>query len=286
MENFDSLFGTQAEDLPEQPFDKEAWAERKQSVRAELYEMIDAQADRTLCEPDMLAAYLKMQARLGKMSVANTLLVAAKRPDATRVMSFEDWQQKGRSVKRNEKALLVLETNGEYQREDGSMAPSFDVKRVFDVSQTHGKPLAQRATFSMTLFAKVRALMKDTPVPLKTSDRISESVCALYSPEDNTVYVARTQDWDKLFFTISRELARAGGTGDTFLCDCAANIVCERFGVPMTICDRIPDEYTALDVKEKRSALSEMREAANEIIERVDRNLYAEYQQQKNQPER
>jgi len=127
MDNFDSLFGTQPEELPEQPFDKEAWAERKQSVRAELYEMIDEMADRTLCEPDMLTAYLKMQARLGKTSVANTLLVVAKKPDATRVMSFEDWQQKGRSVKRNEKALLVLEANGEYQREDGSMAPLYDL---------------------------------------------------------------------------------------------------------------------------------------------------------------
>lgn len=286
MENFDSLFDAQAKNLPEQPFDKEAWAEKKQTQRAELYEMTDETADRALCEPEMLAAYLGMQARLGRTSVSNTLLVMAQRPDATRVMAYEDWQQKGRSVKRNEKALLVLEANGEYQREDGSMATSYDVKRVFDMSQTHGKPVQQRATLSMPLRAKLKALMTDTPVPVKPSERVSESIGALYAPEDNTVFVARTQDWSKLFFVVARELARAGGTQDTFLCDCAANIVCERFGVPMVTCDRIPDEYASLDVREKREALGEVRETANDIVERTDRNQYAEYQQQKNQPER
>lgn len=286
MESFDSLFDTQAKTQPEQPFDKEAWAEKKQAQRTELYEMIDEMADRVLCEPDMLATYLRMQAWLAKTSVSNTLLLTAQKPDATRVMSFEDWQQKGRSVKRNEKALLILEANGEYQREDGSMATSYDVKRVFDVSQTHGKPVLQRATLSMPLRAKLKALMTDTPVPVKPSERVSESIGALYSPEDNAVYVARTQDWNKLFFVVAREFACAGGTEDTFLCDCVANIVCKRFGVPPMTCDRIPDEYAALGVREKREALGEVREAANEIVERTDRNLYAEYQQQKKQPER
>ncbi len=280
MESFDSLFDMQAKNQPEQPFDKDAWAEKKQAQRAELYEMIDEMVGRALGEPDMLAVYLQMQARLGKTSVSNTLLITAQKPDATRVMSFEDWQQKGRSVKRNEKALLILEANGEYQREDGGMATSYDVKRVFDVSQTHGKPVQQRVTLSMPLRTKLKALMTDTPVPVKPSDRVSESIGALYSSEDNT------QDWNKLFFVIARELARAYGTEDTFLCDCAANIACERFGIPPMTCDRIPDEYAPLDVREKREALGKMREAANEIVERTDRNLYAEYQQQKNQPER
>lgn len=286
MENFDSLFDTQGTSQPEQPLDKEAWAEKKQAQRAELYEMIDETADRALCEPNILASYLQMQARLGRTSVSNTLLITAQKPDATRIMSFEDWQQKGRSVKRNEKALLILEANGEYQREDGSMATSYDVKRVFDVSQTHGKPVSQRITLSMPMRMKLKALMTDTPVPVKPSERVSESIGAVYSPEDNTVYVARTQDWNKLFFVIARELTRAGGTESTFLCDCAANIACERFGIPPMTCNRIPDEYAALDIREKREVLGEVREAANDIVERTDRSLYTEYQQQKNQPER
>jgi hypothetical protein len=41
-----------------------------------------------------------------------------------------------------------------------------------------------------------------------------------------------------------------------------------------------------LDTSGKRAVLGSIREAACDIMERVERNLYAERQQQKNQPER
>lgn len=285
MENFDSLFSSQQQ-CSEQPFDKKQWAQQKQEKRQELYDTIDEMADRTLSEPEMLAAYIKTQARLGMTSVANTLLIAAQKPEASYVMSYDDWTQKGRSVKRGENGFFILEANGEYTREDGSLATSYDAKCVFGISQTHGKPIQQRATLSMPLRSKLKALMTDAPVPIKSSENVTESVGALYSQEDNTVYVARSSDWNKLFFAIARELARSDGEKDTFLCDCAANIVCERFGIPPIKCDQIPDEYSSLDVWEKRSALGKAREAACEIVERALRTLYAERQQQKNQPGR
>ena len=219
-------------------------------------------------------------------SVANTLLIAAQKPETSYVMSYDDWTQKGRSVKRGENGFFILEANGEYTREDGSLATSYDAKCVFDISQTHGKPIQQRATLSMPLRSKLKALMTDAPVPIKPSENVTESVGALYSQEDNTIYVARTSDWNKLFFVVARELAREEQGDNTFICDCIANIVCERFGVPSVPCDQIPDELSALDVREKRSVLGIVREAAWDINERVDRNLYAERQQTRNQPER
>ena len=278
MENFDSLFSNQQQ-CSEQPFDKKQWAQQKQEKRQELYDTIDEMADRTLSEPEMLAAYIKTQARLGMTSVANTLLIAAQKPEASYVMSYDDWTQKGRSVKRGENGFFILEANGEYTREDGSLATSYDAKCVFDISQTHGKPIQQRATLSMPLRSKLKALMTDAPVPIKPSENVTESVGALYSQEDNTIYVARTSNWNKLFFVVARELAREEQGDNTFICDCTANIVCERFGVPSVPCDQIPDELSALDVREKRSVLGIVREAAWDINERVDRNLYTERQQ-------
>ena len=285
MENFDSLFSNQQQ-CSEQPFDKKQWAQQKQEKRQELYDTIDKMADRTLSEPEMLAAYIKTQARLGMTSVANTLLIAAQKPEASYVMSYDDWTQKGRSVKRGENGFFILEANGEYTREDGSLATLYDAKCVFDISQTHGKPMQQRATLSMPLRSKLKALMTDAPVPIKPSENVAESVGALYSQEDNTIYVARTSNWNKLFFVVARELARAEQEESTFICDCAANITCERFGVSSVPCDQIPDELSTLDVREKRSVLGIVREAAWDINERVDRNLYTERQQTRNQPER
>ena len=138
----------------------------------------------------------------------------------------------------------------------------------------------------MPLRSKLKALMADAPVPIKPSENVTESVGALYSQEDNTMYVARTSNWNKLFFVVARGLAREEQGDNTFICDCIANIVCERFGVPSVPCDPNPGEPSALDGREKRRGLRIVREAAWDINGRAQRNLYAERQQTRNQPER
>lgn len=283
MENYDNLFEQQPEQM-EQPFDREAWAEQKREQRQELYDLIDEISEKTLADPSALSDYLNMQARLGKTSVANTLLVVAQKPDATFIANYDDWQKRGRSVKRGEKGMMVLEANGEYERPDGTIGVNFDVKRVFDISQTYGKPARERT--NPPIKTALKAITTNVPVPVKLSESVSQSVGAMYSEKDNTVYVARGVEGNELFFALSRELARAHSGQETFICDCAANIACLRYGVPAKYCDRIPDEIASLESREKRSALNIVREAACEITERVDRNLFAERQQSRNEPVR
>lgn len=291
MENYDSLFENQsASQQHGQQFDKEAWAQRKQEERAHLYEVINGMADKTLSDPEALSGYLAMQSRLGRTSVANTLLVLAQKPDTSYVMGFDDWQQRGRAVKRNEKAIMILEADGEYKREDGTMGTSFDVKRIFDVSQTHGQPLRERTQASMR--SRLKALTTNTPVPIRVSDSVSQDIGAMYSDKDNTIYVARNMEGDILFAGLACALVHAENmTGDAsrdaFISSCAADIVCLRYGVTVVpSCEQIPESVSALDTAGKRTVLGSIREAACDIIERMDRNLYAERQQQKSQPER
>lgn len=284
MDNFDALFENGKSEA--QRMTTEEYAEMKKAERTELYEKMDGMADKVLSEPSALHNYLSMQAKLGRTSVANTLLVLAQKPEATYVADFETWKEKGRSVKRNENGIKVFEQNGEFTRDDGSVGLSYNVRRVFDVSQTRGRQPQPRATLTMPLKEKIKALMKNTPVTVRPSEQVSESVGALYSAEDNTIYVARTNDWNKLFFVVARELARAEGHEDTFICDCAANITCERFGVPQKNSDAIPNDIAEMEPREKRAILSDAHEAASNTIERVDGLLYAELQKQKSQPER
>ena len=283
MENYDNLFEQQPEQT-EQPFDREAWAQPKREQQQELYDLIEEMSEKTLTDPSALSDYLNMQARLGKTSVANTLLVVAQKPDATFIANYDDWQKRGRSVKRGEKAALVLEANGEYERPDGTMGVNFDVKRVFDISQTYGKPIRERT--APPIKTALKAITTNVPVPVKLSEGISQSVGAMYSEKDKTIYVAKGVEGNNLFFALSRELARAHSGANTFVCDCAANVACLRYGVPAKYCDRIPDEIAALESREKRSALNIVRDAACEIAERVDRNLFAERQQSRNDPVR
>ena len=97
MENFDNLFENQyVGKQAARPFDKEAWAQRKQEERAHLYETIDGMTDLTLSGPEALSNYLTMQSQLGRTSVSNTLLILAQNPEASYVMIFDDWHERGR----------------------------------------------------------------------------------------------------------------------------------------------------------------------------------------------
>jgi N-terminal domain of anti-restriction factor ArdC len=230
-----------------------------------------------------LTEYLNMQSRLGKTSVGNTLLVLSQKPDATYIADYDDWQKKGRSIRKGEKGMLVLEADGEYAREDGSMGVSFKAKSVFDVSQTSGQQLRERTQSPVKTL--LRALMTDTPVPVKLSDNVSKDIGAIYSREDKTVYVARGLDGNSLFKLIACELAHAETEGNDpqrvgFVSSCVANIVCKRYGIDVPEYDQIPESITGLSVLDKRSILGKIRETACDMSERIDKNLYAERQQQ------
>ena len=266
----------------EKEFNFEEWVERKQARRAALYSKVDEMADKALSDKEVLSNYLTVQAKLGKTSVANSLLIAAQKPDATNLRSFEDWQQRGRSVISGEKGIEILVADGEYERADGTIGTSFEAKKVFDVSQTKGRKVFQRN--HPPIKAALKALMTNAPVPIKPDDSIAKNIGALYAEGKKVIQVAPGLENNELFFVVARELARADGCDNTFLCDCAANIACIRYGIEPKECDGISDEFRSLEPREKRDALSIIRDTACTIAERVDHNLQAE--RNKNDPER
>jgi len=267
---------------PTEEFDLEAWTEQKQERRQALYDTVDKMADKTLSDPAALSAYLDAQARLGKTKVSNTLIILASKPETTQVMSFDDWQKRGRSVMKGENGFDILESKGEYERDDGTKGRNFDPKRVFDISQTYGRKVWERR--NPPIKSALKALTTNTAVPIRLSDNVPQGIAAEYSQMDLVVYVARNAPDNDKFFAIARELARAEQGDNTFLCDCTANIVCLRYGVPAKHCERLPEEVTSMDTREKRGALDMVRDTAVSAMERVDRNLALE--RQKDEPER
>ena len=272
-ENYDALFQESPQAVapapsePRAPMDKEAWAAKQKEQRETLYERADRMAD----DPAALQRYLKAQALLGRSGVTNTLLLMEQCPGATRVHSFEEWQRMGRSVKRGEQANLVFERGREYVREDGSMGAFQNVKRVFDVRQTAGKPLRQPPIHPVR--NRLKALMTNTPVSVRLSDEISQSLGALYQEDKNIVQVARGLDGDALFFVVARELARSETRASTFACDCVANIMCNRYGMTPRYSDQVPEEFANLEPQGKREVLVSVRNAACAMMERMDRSL-------------
>ena len=283
MENFDELLEKQ-----EQQYSKEEYAAYKQQERDELHQTVEDMTERVFSDPKQLGEYLEMQAQLGKTSVGNTLLAMAQNPKATYILTAEEWAERERGIRKGQgrSAIKQFKQDKEYEREDGTMAMGYKVERCFDVSQTYGRKVPERATKSMPIKSKLKALMTGTPVPVRLSDSLDQNAGAVYSEENKAVEVARGLDGNKLFFCIARELARAEHNLAPFSCCCAAAVTCKRFGIPISLPNRIPQEYAQLETQDKRLAMSQIHKAANDTIDRIDRTLYAELRRQKEQPAR
>ena len=166
MSNFDDLFEAKPQQEQEdRPFDKEAWAEKKQLERQEVYELADATTQEVAADGDKYKAFLDVKSRLIHYSATNALLVLAQRPLATQLRDFESWKSEGVSIKRNESHIKILEAGDNYERPDGSIGTLWNVKRVFDVSQTNSRQ-RPRPTPQVDDRQLLQALIHKPPVPI------------------------------------------------------------------------------------------------------------------------
>lgn len=168
MSNFDDIFEGNAprKGQTNQPFDKEAWAEKKQAERQAVYDLADTTAEAVSADGSKFQAYLDVQTRFSRYSTTNVLLILAQKPDATQLKDFDGWKDAGASIKRQQKGISILEPGEEYEREDGSIGTSYNVKRVFDISQTTARAKAQPSV-SMDDRLLLKALISRPPVPIQ-----------------------------------------------------------------------------------------------------------------------
>ena len=237
-------------------FDLAVWMQQKNEQRKALYAKVDDMVNMVLSDKGTLTDFLTVQAHLGKTGLANTLLIAVQKPDATYLRSFDDWQKHGRSVMKGEKGIEMLAPTGNKEWKQ----------------------------YNPPMKAAIKALTAKTPVPIRLDDSVARNIGALYSEDAKAILVAKGIESKGLFFSVARELARAEGCDNTFLCECAANITCIRYGIEPKPLDEIPKDFSDLDSRDKRDALSIIRDTACEIMERMNKNLQVE--RKKNEPER
>ena len=208
--NFDDLLlELQQEPQPEQPksttlepYDKDAYKERKQAERDEAYRLADITAERAASSGEEYAKYLNVQARYNRYSVNNALLIAAQMPDATKLATFEEWQENKVQIRAGAKAITLLEPGREYQRGDGSVGAAFNVKKVFDISQTFAVP--QKTEIHRDQRLMMKALINNPPCKLEISDsQVPANTAAVYKPEAKTVYVRHGLNFDDMFRALS-----------------------------------------------------------------------------------
>lgn len=285
MPNYDDIFASSStpsgQTEPEQPFDVNAWAEKKQAERKSVYELADKTAQEITADGGKFRSYLDVQARFYRYSATNALLIYAQMPLATQLRDFDGWKKLGVSIKKREKGIAILEPGKEYERTDGGVGVSYDVKKVFDVSQTMSRTRTQ-PTVQMDERMLLRALIANPPVFMQTVDELPDGKGALYDHAQQVIFVRRGMDAHSIFRSVSLELAHAelGTARESYDRDsaafpafCVSYLLCRKNGIDVGSYrfDALPEDLRAGDAQSIRAALSEIRDTAEKISTRMYR---------------
>lgn len=299
MSEFDDLFtpheGGGNGFRSDQPFDKEVWAQQKKEQREMVYGMIDTVAGAVAGNGAVFQSYLDAQARFGRYSVSNTLLMLAQKPDATQVRSFDGWQEQGTYIRKGEAGFYILEPGEEYQRDDGTTGVGYNPKKVFDISQT-GLRKRETPAYPDDRTA-IKALMDHAPVPMRGSDTLPEGANAFYDPQAREIQVRRGMDGPGIFRALAQELAHAEldrGDGSYqrqahgFHAYCASYMLCKQYGIDAGgyRFDRAPEVFAGMEPQQIRAELSTIKETAGTLSGRMERYLNQQRQQKRTEQAR
>ena len=282
MSNFDDIF----ESVPQtDKFDKEAWAAKKKAERDEVYALADATAETIYTDGSKFRDYLDVQAAFRNYSATNALLILATKPDARRLGDKDFWRDQGVYIKRQEfgRPIKIVESNGEYTRDDGSIGVSYNIKRVYDISQTTAWTRTPQAV-SHHARALLNALIYKRPTPVQSVDELPNGIDAVYDREQNAVFVRRGLSANGLFCGLSKALAQAelARTGEEyteentgFKAQCVSYILGKEFGVEVSgYAFETPADFLRTDDPQTiRAELTDIRDTAYDISSRMMRSL-------------
>ena len=192
--------------------DKPTNRERLQQITAGIEQGI-----KELFESEKYMRYLSVMSRFHRYSVNNTMLIYMQKPDATLVAGYNKWKnQFERHVKRGEHGITIiaptpfkkkieeqkldpdtkapmLDAEGKIIMEEREVEiPMFRPVKVFDVSQTDGKPLPELASSLsgnvQNYEAFMEALRRSAPVPLSV-EPMAENMDGYFSPDRQRIAI-------------------------------------------------------------------------------------------------
>ena len=266
------------------------WKEKKQAEKDAVYQMIDETATAIVQDGEKFRAFLDTQARLDRYSAANALLIYNQHPQATQLKDFNDWAEEKVSISKGAKSISILEPV-EYAKNDGSTGISYNVKKVFDVSQTKGKQ-TPAPTVNRDPQALVAVMIDTSPVNVEMANELPHpNMGAFYDNNKQTLFVKKNiGDSVALCQCVAQELGHAqlSINSDTYSrrdmgyqAMCIGYMLCKKYGVDTKnfAIERIPDEWKQKEPKEIRAELSKTRTAMNEIHSRVSEEIYRQKQE-------
>ena len=301
--------------------DKPTNRERLQQITAGIEQGI-----KELFESEKYMRYLSVMSRFHRYSVNNTMLIYMQKPDATLVAGYNKWKnQFERHVKRGEHGITIiaptpfkkkieeqkldpdtkapmLDAEGKVIMEEREVEiPMFRPVKVFDVSQTDGKPLPELAS---SLSGSVQnyeifmeALRRSAPVPLSV-EPMAANMDGYFSPDQQRIAIREGMSevqtvsaavheiaHSKLhnYAKAQEEAARAGDkeppkkkdrNTEEVEAESISYAVCQYYGIQTgeNSFGYIANWSQGKELPELRASLETINKAAGELIADIDRH--------------
>ena len=219
---------------------KEEYAEKMKAEKEAVYQMADDTAKAIVSDPEKFKAFLDTQSRLDRYSAVNALLIFKQLPEASQLKNFDDWSKDNVKIQKGAKSISILEPV-EYAKRDGTTGISYNVKKVFDVSQTNGKrPPAP--TVNRDPKALITVMLDSSPVEVEATNELPyPNMAAFYNNEEQTLYVKRdVGDSVAVAQCVAQELGHAQLSINSdsysradmgFQAVCIGYMLCKKYGV-------------------------------------------------------
>ena len=301
--------------------DKPTNRERLQEITAGIEQGI-----KELFESEKYRRYLSVMSRFHRYSVNNTMLIYMQKPDATLVAGYNKWKnQFERHVKKGEHGITIiaptpfkkkieeqkldpdtkapmLDADGKVIMEEREVEiPMFRPVKVFDVSQTDGKPLPELASSLsgsvQNSEAFMEALRRSAPVPLSV-EPMAANMDGYFSPdrqriairegmsEVQTVSAAVHEIAHSKLHNYAKAQAEAARAGDKeppqkkdrnteeVEAESISYAVCQYFGIQTgeNSFGYIASWSHGKELPELRASLETINKAAGELIADIDRH--------------
>ena len=301
--------------------DKPTNRERLQQITAGIEQGI-----KELFESEKYMRYLSVMSRFHRYSVNNTMLIYMQKPDATLVAGYNKWKnQFERHVKRGEHGITIiaptpfkkkieeqkldpdtkapiLDAEGKAVMEEKEIEiPMFRPVKVFDVSQTDGKPLPELASSLsgnvQNYEAFMEALRRSAPVPLSV-EPMAANMDGFFSPDQQRIAIragmSEVQTVSAAVHEIAHsklhnyakaqeEAARAGDkeppkkkdrNTEEVEAESISYAVCQYYGIQTgeNSFGYIANWSQGKELPELRASLETINKAAGELIADVDRH--------------
>lgn len=259
------------------------WKEEKEKEKKVVFKMIDDSAKDIVISPAKLKNYLKLQGQFDRYSVSNVLLINKQKPSASKLRDFEGWAKEDRHILKGQKGISIIHPE-KYTRQDGTEGVSYQIKKIFDVTQVSG---IEKGSFPPGRDRIVNVLLQALPYKMQEVPKLDfQNNGAYYQSDEECLYVvsgAKNEQYFLPFLSLEIGYAEIRGqfpfmddTTANFLGKCVACEVCSRYGqnIDLFEFDDIPESWKVMQPKDIRKQLDTIRAAANRIIVRTNEILY------------